>query len=496
MKKIIISLIITTTAFTSLLGTSLISKAETTTFNKNNNTTINRQYFGTIINSIPGNGWPTPINKSFGTLRLWDSTCGEEHITWFDMEKSKGNYTWSCADQYINKGIQEGKDIVFVLGQTPAWAVASNAPHDCAYWYLSRGTKGCSVPKSQDWKDYVQAVVNRYKDKVKYFEIWNEFDVHYEKVNFWSAGKERELVELGRQASSIIKNANSNLKVISPSLGGYGPNDYYMNNFLNDGGKDYIDILAFHSYYGSRDDYEAKMYEYAGKCATRCQVWNTEFGQNMLNEPERLAKSYLQSWSFGVDRMINYGWDFANADNHSLKLKPENINIYNTISSWLVNNKITKIERIDNNTWVTHILRPDGKMQYAVWNNSNSGSINLAGWNIKSKIDMYGNSSNYSNQTANLTKYPTLYQSEQTSSTSPNPNPAPTTEYNGYKFGMLAKDPDWWNWAPNTVFNNLGYLPINKFINGPRMHQISVQVTKQLGQTMVYIYPMRLLMML
>lgn len=98
-----------------------------------------------------------------------------------------------------------------------------------------------------NWVNFVSLAVQRYKDKVKYWEIWNE-------ENFsgsWTPPSAANYVKLLKATYPAIKSADPNAKVILGGLMAWGATSAYypfLDEVYSNGGKDYFDIVAFHPY--------------------------------------------------------------------------------------------------------------------------------------------------------------------------------------------------------------------------------------------------------
>ncbi len=138
-------------------------------------------------------------------------------------------------------------------------------------WYLS---------DSSDSKDYVQTVVNRYKNVAKYWEISNELDGNQHRPQGLPANFIATFLELNYR---WIKNADPEAQIVLPSLSGtYGMplGEYnWLKIVLLHGGCNYFDILGYHDYNSwwtlpaHIDSIKKVMQEFG--CAIK-PFWNTE----------------------------------------------------------------------------------------------------------------------------------------------------------------------------------------------------------------------------
>ncbi|MET3115524.1 hypothetical protein AAKU52_003273 [Pedobacter sp. CG_S7] len=86
---------------------------------------------------------------------------------WDKTEKVKGVYDWAWMDHIINDALERGLQ---------PWVQTSYGNHN--YENGGGANLGAGVPRSKEallaWDNWVFALVSRYKDKVKDWEVWNE----------------------------------------------------------------------------------------------------------------------------------------------------------------------------------------------------------------------------------------------------------------------------------------------------------------------------------
>ncbi len=94
-----------------------------------------------------GYGWTRSLSPALNLFR------------WRLVEPSRGNFVWTDAgvEMFAGNGLSVLATLSDVDGEFPPWAVRADG----------------SINMS-DYSNYVWRVVNRYKDKVRYWEIWNE----------------------------------------------------------------------------------------------------------------------------------------------------------------------------------------------------------------------------------------------------------------------------------------------------------------------------------
>lgn len=147
-----------------------------------------------VLNSVPPSG----------PIRIWDAG-----VQWADIEKERGNFDWSKLDQLVNSAGK--RSIMIVLGHPPAWA-AKGGPDGLQASWMPAGSNRPPATMAA-WKNYVNKIVTRYKDRVRYFQIWNE----PADKRFYS-GSWSDLATLTKTAYQEIKRIDKNLYVVSPPL--------------------------------------------------------------------------------------------------------------------------------------------------------------------------------------------------------------------------------------------------------------------------------------
>jgi hypothetical protein len=188
------------------------------------------------------NTWPA---AGQGLVRLWDT-----YTTWsalaptpedFDAGRSAG---WQRMDYYVDyvRRNQPDATILYTLGMPPAWASAS-PDAQCPY---GKGT--CGAPASIDqWRHYVRTVAERYKGRIRHWELWNEADY---KMFFLPT---MPMIDLAKAAREELKAVDPQNKLLSPGYtNATGMNA--LSGFLQSGGGRYVDIIGFHWYYDGRPE--------------------------------------------------------------------------------------------------------------------------------------------------------------------------------------------------------------------------------------------------
>ncbi|MBI5035657.1 MAG: beta-galactosidase [Chloroflexi bacterium] len=172
----------------------------------------------------------------------------KQQFSWEEIEKRKNQFDWDKSDQMIATFEKYGLQIIARLDRPPAWS-----------------HKDKSIPQAppddlNDYGDFVDAFVRRYRGRVNYIQIWNEPNIFPEwgnrPVDPWG------YAELLRVAYARAKAANPNVRVLSAPLAitlgeGWSADSPYWRN-MNDldylrsmyaaGAKDNFDILSANAF--------------------------------------------------------------------------------------------------------------------------------------------------------------------------------------------------------------------------------------------------------
>lgn len=154
-------------------------------------------------------------------------------------------YRWTYYDTRFAAVAQKGVKIIVTIASTPSWA----APFTC---------RPPDPDKLDDYRDFVTALVNRYKQApygVKHYEIVNEPDYTYDSNMGWGCMGERpeQYAQMLSTAYQAIKAADPGATVLMGGIaydgfqeyGGPFPR-YFPDRVMENGGGNSIDALNLH----------------------------------------------------------------------------------------------------------------------------------------------------------------------------------------------------------------------------------------------------------
>ncbi|TFH01835.1 MAG: hypothetical protein E4H13_03825, partial [Calditrichales bacterium] len=199
--------------------------------------------------------------------------------TWPAIEKKPGEYNWQETDAAfaaaLSKGITpfvtlgganklysspiKGKDqrLIAIYGQNPAPPTSSE-----------------SALKA--WLKFVREAVSRYKDQIKYWEVWNEPNHHH----YWGDNPDgKEYGKLLRETALVIKEIDPEARIIGGAMAGLDPD--FTDDFLSAGTSDLIDIITYHNYGAIPEEriyLAVKVREVINRYNPRIELWQGECG--------------------------------------------------------------------------------------------------------------------------------------------------------------------------------------------------------------------------
>lgn len=179
--------------------------------------------------------------------------------------------------------------------------------------YSSAWSNG--VPPATDeeraaYANYVYQMVNRYKDRVKVWEIWNEPNI----PNFWPKPDVTGYTLMLREAYKAAKKADPDCVVLAAATSGADLG--FINGIHANGGWDYCDGFSIHPYsmaggpiYQRLDKILRQTGELIASKGKPKKLWITEMGWTSHNEEEdrrqavHLVQSHAIALANGVEQL-------------------------------------------------------------------------------------------------------------------------------------------------------------------------------------------------
>ncbi len=363
---------------------------------------VESSFFGTHIggpietNLGPNGGvstpWPTWNPTSFRTLNVWGGvpplySYKQSVSGWGSVETASGIFDWSLFDLVWAKGVT---DVLFAFNDIPTWAY-SNGTFDL----VAVG-------------NWITAALTRARQNglpIKFVEGINEADV----PNSWGngiSGTVQDQVNIQKAIHDAARAFDPSIQVVSAPYNSLQAAALYFGAFLDAGGGQYCDIIAFHGYRDqaitSPSTYQSYWNKFSAMLAAKGQgnkpVWNTEF--NALNEPVDQRVTWLAWSSFidmsnGIARRFVYDWVNDGYQLWDANVVPNGIVnaagiAYQQVFDWLNGATLGQKAALNGKTWTCQITRTSYQA-IAAWTDDGSAAQYQAPCWAKQYRDLTGN---------------------------------------------------------------------------------------------------------
>jgi len=167
------------------------------------------------------------IKKAVKLMRLAGVGMVRMDFLWGDIEPRQGEFDFRKYDYIVEVLTKNKIAILGLLNYSTPWAAA------CASW-------NCPPADNSFFVRYAVTVASRYKDKIKYWEIWNEPDSR----TYWANQDGlKSYAVLLKDVYAALKKAVPDCKILN---GGLANGLSSVNSLYENGAKDYFDILNIH----------------------------------------------------------------------------------------------------------------------------------------------------------------------------------------------------------------------------------------------------------
>ena len=159
---------------------------------------------------------------------------------WARCEKEKGVYDFEWLDSIVDNLVDRGIIPWFNVGYgNPVYMNDLPNPTGVGCVPVFYGKEAIDA-----WNKFVAAITERYKGKVKHYEIWNEPDLGH----FWYPENPdaKEYADFVKSTASVIKSVNKNAKTGADVSSPY--NIEYIKAFIDNLNVGDIDFFSIHAY--------------------------------------------------------------------------------------------------------------------------------------------------------------------------------------------------------------------------------------------------------
>lgn len=243
----------------------------------------------------------------------FDPLLHEAGITWLryfpewqTLQPAKEQWNWSPADSFVSTAADNHIRVAGVFAYAAKWATRDG------------GTRKMPLKDNQDWRDYVEGAVSRFKGSMQYWEVWNEFN-----GSFASGEKTPKVyADLVRDASETARKVDPDVK-IGMSVANFSVG--FLDAAIKAGAAGHFDYLAVHPYENlgaALDGGEMGYLSLAGSLRKMLRdnqqpvnmpLWITEIGVQSSVEPDpqkdarqadALVMCYVLSLAQGFDKIF------------------------------------------------------------------------------------------------------------------------------------------------------------------------------------------------
>lgn len=248
-----------------------------------------------------------------------------EEIRWDAIKR----FGYGRIDSAVNAATSRGINVLGLLG----------------YSMDGNGNKSINYPPDlREWGAYVREVVARYKNRVKFWQIWNEPDdpnyfspaqPYNGDLNTFLRVSAEDYGKLLSYTYDIIKAEDSGAMVVSAGVSPFRTD--WLDRMIASGGNGKFDVVGFHPYVNDPLPLSASslspesvywlttnvnlMRSFGAKINR--PIWATEFGWNQVgrrptnaqDQANYIARAYALGLTAGIDKMFVY--QYAEDPNNS-----------------------------------------------------------------------------------------------------------------------------------------------------------------------------------
>lgn len=174
---------------------------------------------------VPSNAILEDVAENLGTrwVRL--------DFDWFRLEPRQGVFRWEDTDRVVDRSSELGLSMLAVVSYTPPWA--SSAPNP----------RISDPPASPAfWTNIVRQAVGRYRDRIQFWQMWNEPNVR----EFWTGSMSQYRATILDAGARTAKEVFPGCQIVGPGLADLGDWRGWFEESMR--AKAWIDIISHHNY--------------------------------------------------------------------------------------------------------------------------------------------------------------------------------------------------------------------------------------------------------
>jgi hypothetical protein len=180
--------------------------------------------FGILIH-LEGGGENNTMIGHLDKVAEMGARWNRTDFSWSNIERSQGEWNFETHDRIVDRLVEQQIRPLGILLYDVPWAHPAHKHPDA-------------------WLTYVEKTVTRYKDRIRYWEVWNEPNL----MQFWENPDGADYATLLKATYKKIKEIDPELTVLYAGTSGI-PLDFIEKSFKA-GAVDCFDRMAFHPYRG------------------------------------------------------------------------------------------------------------------------------------------------------------------------------------------------------------------------------------------------------
>lgn len=283
---------------------------------------------------------------------------------WRDIQTGRSTFRWAKFDRIVTRAQWWGySDIMYTFCGTPTWAGSPvRRPSNEIF-----GPRSTSAPANMAYyRDYVTAVVKRYKGRITAYQAWNEIT----SPQFFQ-GTAKQMAQMTKILNEVVAKYDPSATVIAGSVQTHYDSYYrpmappYFKQLKKLGWP--VDVVAGHFYPAGKGGPDTRMQRIAMfqkdlrkyKKPSRVKMWDTEanFWTSVPSKGIKgkvrgkkaatfLARNYIDTWRTGLQRSYWYIWTVGAQDLNfpgvQLRTGDPATAAYNRLAAWTVGSRFSR----------------------------------------------------------------------------------------------------------------------------------------------------------
>jgi hypothetical protein len=216
---------------------------------------------------------------------------------WDGIEIEKGKFQWGFWDDFVRTAVDDyGITLIPYICYTPRWNSTGDSTN---YW-------NHTPLDYNEFGTFVEVLVNRYKDRIKTWELWNEPDIR----EFWS-GNAADLARLTKVGVQAVRRADPTARIVLAGLAGH--TDFTLSLFRDYDIGPYVDIVNCHSYFETWNSnpleavvpYVNTLADIISRYGNGQSLWMAEVGYSTYRKPDGYV-SYQYQCTYDYEHTLEY----------------------------------------------------------------------------------------------------------------------------------------------------------------------------------------------